>query len=137
MSINIHVGIIILQELNIKNYAHIGDAVYEVFIRERTITMTSNLKRLHKYTVYFVNAGFQMELLEKITPYLTEQEIELARRARNIPTSAARKINRALHSAATSLEVVLGYNYIHNKERFSKLCEIMEELIDFNIVKTS
>ena len=124
-----------MQELNIKNYAHIGDTVYEVFIRERTIMMTSNLKRLHKYTVYFVNAGFQTELLEKITPYLTEQEIELARRARNIPTSTARKINRALHSTATSLEVVLGYNYIHNKERFSKLCKIMDDLIDFNIVK--
>ncbi len=125
-----------MQELNIKNYAHIGDAVYEVFIREHTILMTSNLKKLHKYTVYFVNAGFQTELLEKITPFLTESELELARRARNIPTSSARRINRTLHSSATSLEVVLGYNYIHNKARYNELTVIMENLIDFSLFKS-
>ena len=120
-----------MQELNIKNYAHIGDAVYEVFIRERTILLTSNLKKLHQYTVNFVNASFQTELLEKITPSLTEQELELARRARNIPTSSSRRIDRALHSSATSLEVVLGYNYMHNKERYIELCSLMESFLDF------
>lgn len=121
-----------MQELNIKNYAHIGDAVYEVFIREHTIMMTSNLSKLHKYTVSFVNAQFQTSLLEKLTPYLTEAELELARRARNIPTSSARRINKALHSSATSLEVLIGYNYIHNKDRFKELCLLMETLIDFD-----
>ena len=122
-----------MNQLNIKNYAHIGDAVYEVFIREHTIMLTSNLQKLHKLTVHFVNAGFQTELLEKLTPFLTDAELELARRARNIPTSSARRINKALHSSATSLEVVLGYNYIHNKERYLELCNIMEKLIDFNL----
>lgn len=120
----------ILQELNIKNYAHIGDAVYEVFIRERTIKLTSNLSRLHKYTVHFVNAAFQTQLLEKLTPYFTEKESELSRRARNIPTSSARRINKSLHSSATSLEVVLGYNYVHNKVRYEELCGIMDKLLD-------
>lgn len=121
-----------MQELNIKNYAHIGDAVYEVFIREHTIMMTSNLSKLHKNTVGFVNAQFQTNLLEKLTPYLTDAELELARRARNIPTSSARRINKALHSSATSLEVLIGYNYIHNKSRFQELCSLMEYLIDFD-----
>lgn len=122
-----------MQELNIKNYAHIGDAVYEVFIREKTIMLTSNLNRLHKYTVHFVNAAFQAELLEKLMPFLTEDEINLARRARNIPTSSARRINKHLHSCATSLEVVIGYSYIHNKPRFEELCKIMENLISFDL----
>ncbi len=123
-----------MQELNIKNYAHIGDSVYEVFIREHTIMMTSNLKRLHEYTIHFVNAKFQTELLEKLTPYFTEKEKDLARRARNIPTSPSRRIDRALHSTATSLEVVLGYNYIHDKNRFFELCKIMNSIIDFNSI---
>ncbi len=122
-----------VNELNIKNYAHIGDAVYEVFIRERTIMMTSNLKRLHDLTVHYVNAAFQTELLEKLMPSLDEKEKDLARRARNIPTSTSRRIDRALHSSATSLEVVLGYNYIHNKERYIELCSLMENLIDWSI----
>ena len=123
-----------MQELNIKNYAHIGDAVYEVFVREHTILMTANLNRLHKYTVHFVNAGFQTELLEKLTPHLTENELELARRARNIPTSSARRINKTLHSKATSLEVVIGYNYVHDKNRFVELCKVMEEIINFESI---
>lgn len=122
-----------MQELNIKNYAHIGDAVYEVFIREKTIMMTSNLAKLHKLTVHFVNASFQTELLEKLMSSLTEKEQGLARRARNIPTSTHRRIDRALHSSATALEVVLGYNYIHNKERYNELCNLMETFIDFNL----
>lgn len=129
------IGTMIVQELNIKNYAHIGDAVYEVFIRERTIMLTSNLSRLHKLTVYFVNAKFQTELLEKLLPYLTEKEVDLARRARNIPTSSSRRIDRALHSSATSLEVVLGYNYVHNKERYQSLCEIMDKLLNIDELK--
>ena len=120
------------KELNIKNYAHIGDAVYEVFIREHTILMTSNLKKLHNLTVYFVNAAFQTELLQQIMPYLNEKEKDLARRARNIPTSTARRTNRVLHSSATSLEVVLGYNYLHNKSRYNEFLNIMEKIIDFN-----
>lgn len=120
-----------MKELNIKNYAHIGDAVYEVFIREKTIMMTSNLSKLHKLTVSYVNAGFQTELLEKLTPFLTDAELELSRRARNIPISSSRRTDRALHASATSLEVVLGYNYVHNKKRFDELCRISEDIIDF------
>ncbi len=118
-----------MQELNIKNYAHIGDAVYEVFVRERTIMMTSNLSKLHHLTVNFVNAKFQTELLEKLMTDLTDEEKDLARRARNIQVSTSRRIDRALHSSATSLEVVLGYNYIHNKERYFELCKIMDKFI--------
>ena len=79
-----------MKELNIKNYAHIGDAVYEVFIRERTIMMTSNLKRLHKYTVHYVNAAFQTELLEKITQYLTEEDSN-STSGKNNPISVRRR----------------------------------------------
>ncbi|MBQ3642339.1 Mini-ribonuclease 3 [bacterium] len=118
-----------MEQLNIKNYAHIGDAVYEVFIREHTILMTSNLKKLHNLTISYVNAKFQTELLEKLLPSLTEEEKDLARRARNIPTSSARRIDKALHSSATSLEVVLGFNYVHNKQRFKELCDIIAKLI--------
>lgn len=126
-----------LQELNIKNYAHIGDAVYEVFIREHTIMMTSNLSRLHKLTVHYVNAAFQTELLNKLFSYFTEKEADISRRARNIAVSSARRVDRTLHSYATSLEAVLGYNYVHDKNRYNELCSVMTELIDFDNCKIS
>lgn len=121
-----------MDELNIRNYAHIGDAVYEVFIREKVIYQTSNSKKLHKFTVHFVNAEFQTNLLEKLISVLTEEEKDLARRGRNIPTSSARRINKNLHAQATALEVLLGYNYVHNKDRYQELLLAIDAEIDFS-----
>lgn len=120
-----------MEELNLRNYAHIGDAVYEVYVRERIIYLTSNSNKLHRYTVKFVNAQFQTDLLNAIMPHLSDEEIDLARRARNIPTSSVRRISQSLHRHATSLEVVLGYNYIHYKDRYNELLKIIDSLIDF------
>lgn len=118
-----------MKELNIKNYAHIGDAFWELFVRERTIFMTENLKKLHEITVSFVNASFQSELLEKLKEYLTEDELELVRRAGNIKTSTVRRINRNLHRTATEFEVLIGYCYLHDKARLKELLDIIEKYI--------
>ncbi len=121
-----------MQELNIRSYAHIGDAVYEVFIREKIIYLTSNSNKLHRYSVKFVNAQFQTDLLEKIMEDLSEDEKDLVRRGRNIPTSSARRINQTLHRQATALEVLFGYNYIHNKVRYEELLKLAEKHIVFD-----
>ena len=118
-----------MSDLNIKNYAHIGDAVWELYVREKTIYMTENLKKLHELTVSFVNAEFQTNLLEKLKEHLTEEEQDLIRRAGNIKTSTARRINRNLHRTATEFEVLLGYHYLHNKERLNELFSVIENEI--------
>ena len=119
-------------ELNIKNYAHIGDAFWELYVREKTVYMTENLKRLHEITVSFVNASFQSELLEVLKDFLTEEEKDLIRRAGNIKTSTARRIDRNLHRTATEFEVLLGYYYLHNKERLNQLLSCIESKITIN-----
>ena len=121
-------------ELNIKNYAHLGDALWELFIREKTIFLTQNLTKLHKYTVFFVNAGFQTKVLEQLTEFLNDDELTLVKRARNIPTSSRRKIDRKLHSGATCLEVLLGYTYLHDKKEYNRLIARIEKLIDLKEV---
>lgn len=112
-------------ELNLRNYAHIGDAVWEVFIRENIIYRTQNSKTMHKLTIERVNGEFQGELLEFIEPFLNDEEKDLVRRAKNIPTSSARKIGHAIHSKATAFEVLIGYNYINNKLRLEELYKIL------------
>ena len=119
-------------ELNIKNYAHLGDALWELFIREKTVFLTQNLTKLHKYTVFFVNAQYQSEILKKLTEFLTDEELALIKRARNIPTSSRRKIDRKLHSEATCLEVLLGYTYLHDKSEYNRLTAQAEKLINFS-----
>lgn len=118
-----------MKEMNIKNYAHIGDAVWELYVREKTVLMTENLKKLHEYTVSFVNAEFQTQLLDFIKDYLSDDEKELIRRAGNIKTSSARRINRNLHRAATEFEVLLGYYHIHDKKRLDELFNLIADKI--------
>ena len=79
------------EEFALKNYAHIGDAVWEVFVRDYVIRKTSNSKLLHKMTTDRVNATFQMNMLEFMNPKLTEYEQELVRRARNLPIPIGRR----------------------------------------------
>ena len=103
----------------LRNYAHIGDSVWEVFVRTYTVTKTSNMKLLHKITTERVNAVFQKDMLQLIMPELTEEEHDIARRARNLPIPVARRSIQADYRQATAFEVLIGYWYLHDKERLN------------------
>lgn len=119
-----------MEELNLKCYAHLGDAVYEVFIREKIIFITSNLSKMHKINTKLVRASFQCELLDMLEPHLTEKENDLIRRGRNIQISSARKINQSLHRLATGFEVLIGYLHLHDRERLLRIFKIISDYID-------
>lgn len=107
-----------MEELfNLRNYAHIGDSVWEVFVRTYTIFKTSNAKILHKITTERVNAHFQKDMLAFLEEDLTEDEKELVRRARNLPIPVGRRSIQADYRLSTAFEVLIGYWYLHNKDR--------------------
>ena len=108
-----------VEELNLKNYAHLGDAVWEVFVRNFVIHKTTNSKLMHKMTTDRVNASFQKQMLELITDSLTEEELELARRGRNLPIPVARRTIQHDYRLATAFEVLIGFWYLHAKERLN------------------
>ena len=101
----------------LRNYAHIGDAIWEVFVRSYTIFKTSNSKLLHKITTDRVNAHFQKDMYFFITPFLTEAELDLARRARNLPIPVGRRSIQEDYRFATAFEVLIGFWYLHDKDR--------------------
>lgn len=103
----------------LRNYAHIGDAVWEVFVRDYTILQTSNSKLLHKITTDRVKASFQKDMLEYIIPDLTEEEQELARRGRNLSIPVARRSIQHEYRPATAFEVLIGFWYLHDKDRLN------------------
>lgn len=114
------------EELALKNYAHIGDAIWEVFVRTYVIYKTSNSKNLHKMTTDRVNATFQKDMLNFIMPNLTEEEQELARRGRNLPIPVGRKNIQADYRQATAFEVLIGYWHLHNKQRLEEIYQIIK-----------
>ena len=127
-----YTGFMIKEELVLRNYAHIGDSVWEVFVRTYTIYKTSNSKILHKMTTDRVNATFQKDLLNSIMSELTEDEQELARRARNLPIPVARRSIQADYRQATAFEVLIGYWYLHQKDRLNQIYEKIRLMESFN-----
>lgn len=116
----------------LRNYAHIGDSVWELFVRTYTIYKTSNTKLLHKITTDRVNATFQKEMLDFIYDDLTEDEQELARRARNLPIPVGRRSIQAIYRQSTAFEVLIGYWHLHNKERLEYFYSKFKQTEFFN-----
>lgn len=117
----------IKEEIPLRNYAHIGDSIWEVFVRMYTIYKTSNSKLLHKITTDRVNAEFQKNMLTTIEPLLTEDELNLARRGRNLPIPIGRKKIQSDYRLATAFEVLIGYWHIHDKERLEIILDYIKK----------
>jgi ribonuclease-3 family protein len=112
-----------MEELNLRSYAHLGDAVWELFVREFTVYETQNLKTLHKLTTDRVNSKYQADMLAFLSEVLTEEEQDLARRARNCPIPVARRNNQTEYRQATAFEALIGYWYLHNKPRYKEIID--------------
>lgn len=116
-----------MEEMNLKNYAYLGDAVWELFIREKTIFETQNATKLHKITTDKVNAKAQHDFLNQIQNLLTEEELEIMRRGRNISVPIARKSNQADYRMATAFEVLIGWWYLKDKKRLEFILKKIEK----------
>lgn len=114
------------ENLNLRNLAHLGDAVYEVYIREKTIKLSQNSNKVHKLTISLVNAKFQASILDILHDQLTYDEQELVRRARNMPVTTSRRVNQKTHRPATALEVLIGYLHLENKQRLQEVYKIID-----------
>ena len=122
--------ILYMEDLNLKCYAHLGDAVYELFVREKIILLTTNMARMHKIKKSLVRASFQFELLNVIGSYLTETEKDLIRTRRNLPQNSSRKHNQSLHRIATGFEVLIGYLHLNDRERLLYIFKLISDYID-------
>ena len=118
-------------EIQLRNYAHLGDAIWEVIVREYTIDKAVSVKTLHQMTTARVRADFQYKLLMDLEPILTENERELMRRARNLTVPTARRNIQQEYRMATAFETLIGYWYINDKVRFEEIKTILNSKIVF------
>ena len=120
-----------MQEMNLRNYAYFGDALWELYIREKTISVTNNAKQLHKITTNLVNTHFQCELIQFLTEYLTEEEQELVKRARNLPIPVGRRSIQHEYRYATAFEALIGWTYLNDKPRYEQIIDLIKDKITF------
>lgn len=113
--------------------AYIGDAVYEVYVRNRIIHEHPDMPayKLHKESIKYVKAHGQSEAMAVIEPELSEDEMSVYKRGRNAKSPTVPKnADVAEYRRATGFEALVGYLYEEGREE--RLLEIMEKA--FNAV---
>ncbi len=109
-------------------WAYIGDAVYELFIRNKLINET-NLKphKLHIEAIKYVKAKSQAEKLNEIYETLTDEEKDIVRRGRNTQNHHLPKnSNVQEYMYATAFEALIGYLYLTKQN--TRLKEILKKV---------
>ena len=76
-----------------------------------------------------VKKGFVYEV-EKEKIEVTEEEIELTRRARNLPIPVGRRNMQSEYRQATAFETLIGWWHTHDKQRLKHILEILNSKIE-------
>ena len=104
--------------------AYLGDAVYELHIREFLINKgIAKVKDLQQASLDYVSAKSQRKILELLENdnYLTQDEIDIVNRGRNASSHSSKTTDIITYKKATGLECLIGYLYLNNKERLYEL----------------
>ncbi len=112
------------ESLSASNLAYIGDAVWELIVRERLTSDTSFVGHPANHALPFVTAAAQSAALGRIEQYLTEDEIAVYKRGRNcVHGNVPKSASPVDYRRATGLEALMGYlwltgNFHRAKELF-------------------
>lgn len=120
-----------VNEINSGVLAYLGDAVYEVEIRNYLVSKKfGNANLLDKKAVEYVSAIKQAEILDYLifNNIFTEEELYTIGRARNYKTNSKPK-NTTIktYKKATALEALFGMLYL--KKDYKRINEIMKEIL--------
>jgi len=124
------------KNINTTALAYIGDAVYEIYVRERVLTMEHvHVDHLHKLAINYVNNAGQAKAVKRMMHdgFLTEEEVALVKRARNHKTaSRPRNADPVNYKLATAFEALIGWLHLEGqKDRCEEIIframEIIEE----------
>lgn len=124
-----------VKQLNSLALAYMGDAVYEVYVREHLL-QNGKVKpnNLHREATYYVSAKAQAAVVHHFleNALLTEEEEAVVMRGRNAKSGTIPKnTDVQTYRYGTAFEALIGYLYLLKKE------ERLEEIIvkSFEIVK--
>lgn len=116
------------QQLNGIALAYLGDAVYEVFIRQHLLALgMSKPNRLQHQATHYVSAKAQAALIElmKADELLTEDEWSYFKRGRNANSYTHAKHTSVLtYRMSTGFEALFGYLQLSGQfERINELAQ--------------
>ncbi len=120
-----------INQINALILAYLGDAIYELYIRERLIQKGINkVNDMQKEAIKYVSGKSQAAFIKKLIDEnkLTADELDIVKRARNAKVSSHPKnIDILTYKYATAFEALIGYLYISNGNK--RISELMEGII--------
>ncbi|MFA5383057.1 MAG: ribonuclease III domain-containing protein [Eubacteriales bacterium] len=113
------------EEIPILVLAYLGDAVYDLYIRQYLIEQgITRLNVLHKKTTGYVRAEKQAIAIRFLEEHLSEDEAAVARRGRNAKSGHPKKgKDIGIYHYSTGMEALVGYLYL--KRNYKRLQEVL------------
>ncbi len=116
-------------QLNGLSLAYLGDAVYELRIREYLLNKGyTKVNTLNKKCVEFTSGKKQADFIyflinDKI---LNDNELQIYKRGRNSHIGSVRKnIDIETYLSATGFEALIGYLYLSDKNRLDEIMDLI------------
>ena len=120
-----------LADTDIRTYspltlAYIGDAIYELVVRTILVEKgNTQVNKLNQRANRLVKASAQSEMIEKLKPYLTEEEMAVFKRGRNAKSyTMAKNATMSDYRRATGFEALMGYLYL--TEQWERMLELIK-----------
>ena len=124
-----------LRKMNTTTLAYLGDAVFEVIVREKIVTeKPGDVDRAHHTAVRYVSASGQAKAARAMVSsgFLTDEETAVYKKARN-----HRAMSRPQHAdpkeykIATGFEALLGWLYLSDeRERLREIAAEAVRIVD-------
>lgn len=115
-----------VNEINVLVLAYLGDTIYENYVRNFLVKKNiPYVNELQREAVKYVSAKSQAEFVKNMIScnFLTEDEINIIKRARNYKSSSHPKnCDIVTYKYATGLEALIGYlSLTENDNRIDKI----------------
>ena len=119
-----------VKSINVITLAYLGDAIYEVYVREYLIKKgIAKVEELQKEAINFVSAKSQSKILDYLinNNILNDDEVDIVKRGRNYKRESHPKNTDIItYKMATGFETLIGYLYLDNK--VDRINEIINEI---------
>ena len=119
-----------IDTINVIALAYVGDAVYEVYIREKLLKKgIVKVEELQKNATKYVSAKGQAKILTNLIDnnILTNDELDIVKRGRNNKrTNHPKNTDIITYKLSTGFEALIGYLYLSNN--INRLEEILNSI---------
>jgi ribonuclease-3 family protein len=124
-----------IRKINTTTLAYLGDAVFEVIVREKIVTeKPGDVGRAHHTAVRYVSASGQAKAAKAMIAegFLTDEEERIYKQARNHRSmSRPQNADPREYKIATGFEALLGYLYLaDDRERLREIAAEAVRVVD-------